>query len=194
MKVAAIVLAAVILVLALTAWIAGKKLKRSNPSVAAGSPKHNQNDIYPELRNQILNSSRSELGLTKTSDPKRPWGVVMDWGLTDGTATVIALSDGEASVYLSGGSGYIGGQTHEAIRKAAQNVVSMAAEFQPKMHATTTYPLPQSGDVTFYILTDNGTFTASASEEDLKKNRNPLTKLANAAQDVITQYRLQQSH
>ncbi len=114
----------------------------------------------------------------------------MDWGLPKGSATVLALSDGTASVYLSSGGGYIGGQSHETIRNAAQRTVIVAEEVEPQMHITTTYPLPPPGGVAFYALTDSGVFTASAPEEDLKNGHNPLSKLANAAQEVITQYRL----
>jgi hypothetical protein len=82
----------------------------------------------------------------------------MDWGIRQGTATVVALSDGSASVYLSSGSGFIGGEGHEAIRKAAQRMVSTARETQAQMKATTTYPLPKEGEVVFYSLTDSGAF------------------------------------
>jgi hypothetical protein len=116
----------------------------------------------------------------------------MDWGVSNGSATVVALSDGSASIYISSGGGYIGGQSNEAIRKAAERTVNIAGEFQPQMRSTTTYPLPQRGEVIFYVLTDSGIFTASASEQELKSNRHPMSKLANAAQGVVTQYRLMQ--
>jgi len=51
-------------------------------------------DVYNGLRTQMLQSSRSKLNLPQASTPKTPWGVVMDWGVTKGTATVVALSDG----------------------------------------------------------------------------------------------------
>jgi hypothetical protein len=116
----------------------------------------------------------------------------MDWGIPKGSATVVAMSDGNASVYLSHGGGFIGGSGHESVRKAAQLTVAAANEVQPQMHATTTYPLPQPGEVTFYALTDNGVFTASALEADLKSGRSPLSRLSTAAQEIITQYRLVQ--
>jgi len=114
----------------------------------------------------------------------------MDWGVTEGTATVVAFSDGSASVYLSSGGGFIGGSSHESIRKAAQNMVTIAADFQPSAIATTTYPLPRHAQVIFYFLTDAGIFTANAPQEELSSHRHPLSKLGDAAQNVITQYRL----
>ncbi len=119
---------------------------------------------------------------------------MMDWGLATGTATVVALSDGNASVYLSSGGGSIGGaQSHESIRKAGKKMLAVAAECQPQTQATTSYPLPQTGEVIFYLFTDAGVFTASAPEEELRTQRHSLSKLGDAAQNIITQYRLEES-
>jgi hypothetical protein len=50
----------------------------------------------------------------------------MDGGVDNGTVTVVAFSDGTASVYLSIGGGFIGGKSHEAVRKAADQMVAAA--------------------------------------------------------------------
>jgi hypothetical protein len=42
--------------------------------------------------------------------------------------------------------------------------------------------------VTFYFLTDSGICTAAASEDELSKHRHPMSKLGDAAQEIITQY------
>jgi hypothetical protein len=112
----------------------------------------------------------------------------MDWGFTEGAATVVAFSDGNASVYLSSGGGFLVDAPHESIRKAAQKMVTIAAECQPQAHFTTTYPLPQRAQVIFYFLTDVGVFTISASEQELSSHRHPLSKLGDGGQDIITQY------
>jgi hypothetical protein len=149
-------------------------------------------DVYLGLRNQILRSSRKELGITAPYSSTEPWGLLMDWKMPNGSATVVSLADGTASVYLSSGGGYIGGQSSEAVREAARRTVTVAQEFAPQMHGTTLYPLPNLGEVTFYALTDSGVVTTTASEADLRNGYSPLAKLGNAAQDVITQYRLLQ--
>jgi hypothetical protein len=185
-----IVILLLIIAVVLVRW---RNQTRNSVTAADGSGQASQpapNDVYMGLRNQTLEGSRAKFGLVATSKPTEPWGVLMDWGVSDGSATVVTLSDGNASVYLSSGGAYLGGIGQEAIRKAAQKTVQVADEFQPKMHATTTYPLPQRGEVSFYLLTDAGVFTTSASEKDLAAHRIPLAKLGDAAQDVITQYRL----
>jgi hypothetical protein len=67
----------------------------------------------------------------------------MDLSLSSGSATVTALSDGNASIDLSNEGGYIGGLGKPAIHNAAQNFVRTAAEFQADMKAATEFPLPE---------------------------------------------------
>ena len=113
----------------------------------------------------------------------------MDWGVNLGTATLVAFSDGHASIYLSNGGGFLGGaESHEAIRNAAKRTVEIAAECQPQAHPTASYPLPERGRVVFYFLTDAGIFTAGASQEDLANQHSFLSGLGNAAQQVIAEY------
>jgi hypothetical protein len=114
----------------------------------------------------------------------------MDWGITSRTITVVALSDGNASIYMSNGGGYLGGVSHESIREAARNMVAVAAELQKQMTATTVYPLPGRDEVVFYLLTDAGVFTARGTYEELSAHRQALSKLGDAGQEIITQYRL----
>jgi hypothetical protein len=145
---------------------------------------HVVNDSYLAVRNQVLQGSRTTFGLPASPD-STTWGVLMEWGISNGTATLLVLSDLSASVYFSNGSGYLGGAS-QAIRKAAESTVNVAGEFQPQMHLTATYPLPKRGEVIFYLLTDGGVLTASASEEDLKNNRLPLSRLRNTATGLVT--------
>ena len=113
-------------------------------------------DTYLDLRDLAFKTSRAKLGLLPMLASTQSWGVIMDWGLTKGTATVFVFSDGNASVYLSSGGGFIGGAQHESIRKAARKMVAIAADCQPHAHLTTNYPLPEHSQVIFYLLTDVG--------------------------------------
>jgi len=153
----------------------GARLFRSS-----GTSSHAVSDAYLSVRSQALQGSRAKFGLQATSVPTQPWGVLVDWGTPNGTGTLLVLSDRSASVYFSNGGGYLGNES-EAIRKTAADTINVAGELQPQMHLTTTYPLPQRGEVTFYLLTDGGVFTASASDEDLRNNRLPLSRLRNSA-------------
>jgi hypothetical protein len=146
------------------------------------------------LRDQIFHVRRERIGLPAPAHDTDAWAVVMDWGVAEGSATVVAIADGTASIYLSSGGGSIGGgQSHESIRQAAMRAVSVAAEVQPEMRPVTSYPLPSAGEVVFYVLTDAGVFSASASEKELGGHRHRLSKLGDAMQEIITQYRVIQT-
>ena len=182
---------AVFLIVALWLTVRARQA-RTNP---AGQPYSTSQPPHPEvylgLRDLMLHGSRAKFGIGPGSTPTQPYGVLMDWGIEAGSATVVAIADGTASVYLSSGGGFLGGgQSHEAISNAAKATVEVADEVQPLMHPTSAYPLPQRGEITFYLLTDAGVFTASAPESDLRSHRSPFYKLADSAQAIITEYRL----
>lgn len=180
--------AAIVILLGLLLLVVVLRFVRTGAHSGA-STKVPPKDVYQGLRSQALQSSRAELGLPATPTPTTPWGVVMDWGVARGIATVVAFSDGHASIYLSNGGGFLGGaESHNSIRDAAKRMVEVAAQCQTQAHPTTSYPLPVRGAVIFYFLTDSGVFTASASQDDLAKKRSSLAGLGNAAQEVIAQY------
>jgi len=159
---------------------------KTEPAKTQSDPR----EVYIGLRNSMLRGSRSKFSLTAASSPTEPWGVAMDWGVEKGTVTVVALSDGSASVYFSTGGGLIGGGGQEPIRKAAKKAVEVARAVQVSTRAATAFPLPQRGGVTFYLLTDNDAFTANTTEAELSAGSHPFRELGDAMQGVITQYRL----
>jgi hypothetical protein len=156
----------------------------------AGNIESASPNIYLGLRSLALQGSRANFGLGPGSKPTQPYAVVTDWGTADGPTTVIAIADGSASVYPSDGNALIGGgQSHESIRNAALSTIAAADAAQPLMHATTTFPLAPRGQVDFYLVSDAGVFTASASQEDVRRQRGPFAELADSAQSIITEYR-----
>ena len=139
-----------------------------------------------------LGITREKAGLADTFGLTEPWGVIMDWVVSSATATMVAFSNGHASIYLSTGGGFIGGgESHESVRNAAKKMVAVAGDCQPHTRPTSEYPLPQKqGEVLFYLLTDAGIFTASAAKDDLTRPHQPLSKLHDAAQGIISEYRV----
>jgi len=146
--------------------------------------------FYVELRHQALHRSRVELGLPKPSEATRPWGVLMETTYEEASVTVFAVSDGNASIYLSTGGGFIGGVGHETVRRAAVNMVRVAGTLASLLSPTGTYPLPDRGRTIFYVRTEAGVLTGGATEAELGQRRHPLSELFFAGQDVITQFRL----
>jgi hypothetical protein len=148
-------------------------------------------ETYLGLRRQVLQGLHGKVELPATKKPTEPYAVVMDWNTGNAIATIVSIADGTASMYLSNGGGSIGGgQGHKEIREAALSAVSLAADVQPQMKSVFAYPLPMRGEVIFYLVTEAGVFSASAPANELATGKHPLSRLGNAMQNIITQYRL----
>jgi hypothetical protein len=146
--------------------------------------------IYLGLRNMALLSAGEEAKSSKTG-PNEPRAVLMDMALTRRTSTIAAYADGTASIYISNGGGYLGGsESYKSIRDAGFQMISAGHKFQPGMQLTKQFPLPASGEVIFYVVTNSGVYTARAPQMELNQRTHPLTELYAAGQEVITQYRL----
>jgi hypothetical protein len=162
---------------------------RSDAGTSHGTAPRSAN-AYLGLRILALDGTRANFGLGPGTSPTQPFAVVIDRNDLEGTTTtIIAIADGSASVYYGNGSGSIrGGELHESIHNAALRTVEAAAAVQPKMHRTGEFPLPASGQVCFYAVTDAGVFTATAAREDLENNRSPYSALAASAQNIVSEY------
>src|SRR5215469_4352920 len=130
--------------------LTSRVVRARNRPQAPGSS--SRKDVYLGLRSQILQLSRDKCGLPATAGPTEPCAVLMDWGVNNGTATVVAVADGTVSIYLSSGGGSIGGgQGYAVIREAGQKFLNLAKESLSRMQKTSEYPLPGKGQVYFYI-------------------------------------------
>ena len=82
---------------------------------------------------------------------------MMDWVVSQAIATVIAFSNGHASIHLSTDGGFIGGgESHESVRKCSEENGRRCWRVPAALqHATSEYPLSQQqGKVLFYLLTE----------------------------------------
>jgi hypothetical protein len=121
--------------------------------------------------------------------PGQPFTVLMEIGFPTATATVVASSAGDGSLYLTSGGGVIGGIGHENVRTAAIEMVNTAATHQQTMTATTEFPYPAEGRVRFYVRTREAVYTAEASKEELSEKKDALWPLFYAGHQVLTQLR-----
>jgi hypothetical protein len=144
---------------------------------------------YASLRAQILAASAARLGIA-LAPGQRVWGVLMELGYPGSVVTVVALRDGNASIYFSSGGGVLGGFAHEPVRQAAARLNAVAEQAGAPLARTEEHPLPAQGEARFHVLTTEGVFTAAAPEAEVQRNDHPLSALYAAGQDVITQLRL----
>jgi hypothetical protein len=185
----------VLLVIVLGLCLRIRQNRNSSKASQSSGSERSGASAYLGLRNLVLQTPPAAIQGASIAKSGQPFAVLMDWVIPAGTATVAAYVDGTASIYLSSGGGYLGGgQSHESIRNAAMRTVEIARELKPLMQPTTTYPLPQSGQVTFYVRTDAGVVTATVPEDELRNHRSPLSKLGDSAQTIVTEYRLMQEN
>ncbi len=145
--------------------------------------------MYSALRHQALSIQRTEAGIPAPPPEAPAWGILMETGYPEATATMLALSDGTTSLYLSSGGGVIGGHAHQDVRQANAEFVETANQYYQHLKPTDSFPVAAEGHTLFYVLTDSGVLTGSGREEDLGLERHPLSPLFHASHRVITELR-----
>ena len=162
--------------------------RRSAPK--GGTP---GDDIFRGLRTQALTVEPASIGVSPTDELSRVFGVLMDMAYSSGTATLVALADGTASLYTSACGGVIGGGTHEQVARAARQLLATAevhlANFAP---AEFDQP-PAVGHVLITVRTYSGNLSADVLEDDLGHGRHPAAEVFHAAHRVISALRTAES-
>lgn len=148
---------------------------------------HKSAEAMKELRNKLLTSKPEEVGLSGEDAKAKVWGVLMDVSLTGGTATLVSIRDGTASLYTTSGGGMLGGYT---ARDEAKAFVNEAEKSLKHMSPTKSFDYPSNGLVKFYVLTSDGVFTAEAKPDDMLEPGHDLSPLFRAANEVLTRLRL----
>jgi hypothetical protein len=141
-----------------------------------------------ELRLQLLQGSAAKFGIEQ---PGKVWGVATDMGMAEpgSVATVTALADGSASLYTTGSFGILGGQGHENVRAAAQQLCRVAERCVDQTTPVSAFPYPGPNRVCFYLLTPEGVRSAEADGEAVVSGAHPLSALFIASNDVLTELR-----
>lgn len=187
MKIAATVL--VVLMVAVMFWFVGQKRRTKRISERLRATP----GATDSLRMQVLTGTAEDLGIVLPEPGDTTWGVVADIGLKGGAATVVALRDGNASLYVGPSSGVIGGVGHDAVRDAAMAAVREAADAVtlPAFEPGKPGPLPGENVVRIYVLTTGGLReTPEIPVALLLEKNHPLAPLFFRINDVITQLRL----
>ena len=116
-------------------------------------------------------------------------GVVMDWNLGDGVATLVAIDDGTVSLYMREGGGMLGAGTRPAVASAARRFLAEADRVRDDFGAPTNGALPGRDSVTFYVLTDTATLAAPTIGSGTNGSTSALGALNEAAQALIAEIR-----
>ena len=156
-------------------------------AVLLGSPALAQpSDVYLGLRSMAFEASAEEMGLA--TEPA--YGLIVDWHVGSGVATVVSYATGDASLYLESGGGIIGGHAHEAVREAAVSAVRDGSAVVGLQPLTGQPALPtHEGQVTFTVLRPDGAWTLRVTEDDLMNPDHPAFQVWMSTQAVISALR-----
>ena len=192
MKMTTYIIIGVALIIASGIFIASKPKKQSVDNQANKQTENiseQQENPFNDLRQMALSATPEQLGLP-TSDENKVFGIVMDWDLGDGIATVAAYETGDASMYLSSGGGVIGGGQHDNVRQAVFPYVQLGQEFLSESKRTESTPLPGKDCVRFYLLTNKGTYYAQEKMKNIENESSDWLRLFEEANKVLTELRL----
>ncbi|MFI5236179.1 MAG: hypothetical protein ACHQXA_10745 [Gemmatimonadales bacterium] len=149
-------------------------------------PKALSGNAYQGLRRQILELVPAEAGFNPAPEGRVVYGAIMDWPVAGAVATVVALADGTASLYLSGGGGIIGGGPHPAVAQAARTfLLSLENYLEAMVEDDHEGRLPPVGMTDLRALTTTGRRVVRASTTDLGEFRHPLANAFHAGQNLL---------
>lgn len=163
----------------------------NNTAVQGKQDSTKKDNPYKDLRNRALSVTREQIGIKSVEKDKfrKVFGVVIDWGVTSGTATIVAFQTGDASIYFSSGGGYIGGYAHSNVVDAAKKLVEFSNFLLNNAKLTDDTSLPKKDGINFYLLTDNGRYYHREEFDKLIKTKSKWLKLFELANNVINEYR-----
>jgi hypothetical protein len=129
-------------------------------SLGGASASSDGADGGTSLRDELLRSTSAQIGVIPM---RHVWGVLMERGYAKGVATVVALADGTASMYISTGAAVTGAKAYGPARVAAMRLCDQAADGLGDMIPAHEFPKPAKGRVRFYVLTDGGVRTVEGN-------------------------------
>ncbi|MBK8390629.1 MAG: hypothetical protein IPL23_15670 [Saprospiraceae bacterium] len=148
------------------------------------------NNPYQDLRSLAFGATMEQIGVNFSADQTKIYGVIMDWDVGEGTATLVAFLSGDASLYLSSGGGVIGGSGHDNVNQAAANFISKAQKYLSNTVKTDTTPLPGKDGVKFYFLTNKGKFVGQEEVKNFDNNSSQWLGLFEEGNKLITEIRM----
>jgi len=146
--------------------------------------------IYTDLRGAIIKLDPGSVGIQPTPDAPNAWGVVMDWSVDRGVATIISLIDGTTSMYLSSGGGSIGAGGHEKAAVASIGAIRIAEGMIDAFLPVTDAPLPGPDRTALTVLTFGGLRRIEEANTAFAQGTSLYMPLANAMQEVVSAIRL----
>jgi hypothetical protein len=159
------------------------------PSFASAQSQKSNAEVMQEMRLKMLTTPASEFGISPSPEHPYVYGVVMDWPINGQVASVVSLSDGNASLYSTSTFGVIGGFAHKRVADAARQFVKSSGRFLELAKPTSEYPLPSQDHVRFYLITFDGVKVIESDRLLVESNKDKLSELFGMGQNVLTELR-----
>jgi hypothetical protein len=154
--------------------------KKDEPSFAS---------VYLNLRSMVLKLNPVSTGMEPTAELPNVWGVIVDWGTDDSTATFVALADGTGSMYTSSGGGTIGGQGQPTVAAAGRQLLQAAEEVHSALQLVAGFDRPKLREVRYWVLTHRGARSVAHGPEGPPAGDSVLSRLGAAFQDYFSAFR-----
>lgn len=128
------------------------------------------------LRGQVFKIKSADLGPAALR-ASGLYGVMIDTGLEDAVVSLVALSDGSVSLYVTDGSGCIGCGAHPDVRLAVTELLRAADLALPQAVAAPDQKSPPANSLRCFLLTIRGVHSLQATLEAANRNDSPLGAL-----------------
>jgi hypothetical protein len=146
-------------------------------------------EIYTGLRQQVFDLSQKKSDEIPSLSSSDRIAIIMETGLKDGCFTLVAVSDGTASLYFSNGGGMIGAGEDPECAKIAKSLLQFSREFDDKLIKVSEYPLPKPDMTRFYVIKPGVILSAEFMDDELGNNKLPLSPLFHKGHELITAIR-----
>ena len=130
---------------------------------------------YADLRTMALDVTPDNIGMENAFVGSDVYGIIMDWNLGDGIATLVAFASGDASIYLSSGGAFMGAGAHAPVREAIDQYLAAGQNSLKYGIKAVETPLPSNNAVHFYFLTSEGKYSG---QENMRKLENGSSEWA----------------
>jgi hypothetical protein len=167
-----------------------RKIKDRSFNMTSDLTNQPDSGLMRKMRDRMLTSHFTELGIEPSSEYPFVYGVIMDLPIDINTATIVSLSDGNASLYTTSTFGVIGGFAHENVRNAACSFVKAANNYYDKAAPTTDFAYPLPGRIRFYLLAYDGVRVIEDDMEEVSTTGHVYHDLFMHGQAMLTELRL----
>ena len=183
------IIIAVILIVGITLFMKSANKGKTQIAEQNSTEKQTEQNPYSDMRNMAFSATSEQLGLSGM-EKNYVYGIVSEMDMNGATATVVTFSNGDTSLYLSSGGGFIGAGQHESVQKVVKKYVKNGQKYIEKAIKIEKVELPKNGMTNFNFLTENGIYSISKSLSELESGKSEFSNLFVELNEVISHIRM----